>query len=205
MGNYTSLGSVHALRWRGLHDSWGFEKYSRNGIYRFQNVVTSTQKLHDIFPASRINSSTPTALKMPKEHVRKRGKRKPKTEESLPIKAPSAVDEAAIEDAAAAEAAAAGIHPSRLAFMRTGVRPPVERPDKEGEGGEGNGEGEEGGDGSADWTRLDRSESEFPFGVLDPDVKAYFRNVEEQIKDWESADVESTGEEREGEYAVLGL
>ena len=35
------------------------------------------------------------------------------------------------------------------------------------------------------WQRGPRTESEFPFGVLDPDLKAYFRNVEEQIRDWE--------------------
>ena len=39
-------------------------------------------------------------------------------------------------------------------------------------------------------------DSVFPFGVLDPDLKAYFRNVENQIKDWEGS--LSSGEDREG-------
>jgi hypothetical protein len=33
--------------------------------------------------------------------------------------------------------------------------------------------------------------------VLDPDLKGYFKTVEEQIKDWEGGS--SIGEEREGE------
>lgn len=48
------------------------------------------------------------------------------------------------------------------------------------------------------WTGGPRMESEFPFGVLDPDVKAYFKSIEEQIKDWEG--VSSAGEEREGKF-----
>ena len=47
-----------------------------------------------------------------------------------------------------------------------------------------------------EWGR-DLREAEFPFGVLDPDVKAYFRNVDDQIRDW--AGVSSVGEEREGD------
>ncbi len=46
------------------------------------------------------------------------------------------------------------------------------------------------------WQRGPRTDSEYPFGVLDPDLKAYFRNVEERIRDWEG--VPSAGEEREG-------
>lgn len=167
---------------------------------------------------------------MPKEQIRKRGKRKPKTEEGADAAAAAAAAAPAPALAARpappprsyappaahgapqytaeeeAEAAAAGIHPSRLAFMKTGQRPPAppRQPPVQREGGEGGGEGGEGGEaggedgenGPADWTRGDRTESEFPFGVLDPDVKAYFRNVEEQIKDWEG--VGSDGEEREG-------
>jgi len=143
---------------------------------------------------------------MPKEHIRKRGKRKPKTDgfdapaPAAPAPAPVApVDRFEDGDAAAA----GGIHPSRLAFLKTGVRPAPQETQAESAGYSvpGEGEGEEGGDGegAANWTRLDRTDSEFPFGVLDPDVKAYFRNVEEQIKDWEGVAVGDGGEEREGE------
>lgn len=130
---------------------------------------------------------------MPKEQIRKRGKRKPKTEDAenaaVAAVAP-APSEAVAQAEEAAEASASGIHPSRLAFLQTGVRPPPP-PKPEGE------EEQQPEDGVADWTRGPREESEYPFGVLDPDVKAYFRNVEEQIKDWEG--VGSVGEEREGE------
>jgi nucleolar protein 9 len=152
---------------------------------------------------------------MPKEHVRKRGKRRPK--EDGAFDAPSAPADrfedgtsanAAVVAAEEAHAAAAsGIHASRLAFLKTGVRPaPEPTPRAEGDGAEGDGaegDGAEGAEGGADWTRLDRSDSEFPFGVLDPDVKAYFRNVEEQVRAWEGRGVDGDGEEREGEF-VLG-
>lgn len=134
---------------------------------------------------------------MPKEQIRKRGKRKTKTDEFeavAPAAAP-APSETVAQAEEAAEAAASGIHPSRLAFLQTGVRPP---PPPKPEGEEENAEEE---NGVADWTRGPREESEYPFGVLDPDVKAYFRNVEEQIKDWEG--VGSVGEEREGD--VCGI
>lgn len=149
---------------------------------------------------------------MPKEQIRKRGKRKPKTEEdavadavvvghAAPASAAAAATPAELNpvEQAEADAAAGGIHPSRLAFLKTGVRPapapraaPVDGAAAEGAPAQ----NEE--NGVADWTRGPRYESEFPFGVLDPDVKAYFRNVEEQVKDWEG--VGSVGEEREGEF-----
>lgn len=132
---------------------------------------------------------------MPKEQIRKRGKRKPKTEqESAPVTASVPTFAAPVPAAEPAqEAAHGGIHPSRLQFLKTGQRPaPPPRPEGEAEGEPA---GEE--EGVADWTRGPRHDSEFPFGVLDPDVKAYFRNVEDQIKDWEG--VGSVGEEREGE------
>lgn len=139
---------------------------------------------------------------MPKEHIRKRGKRKTKTEEWTPAANQSASEPAPAEEEEQQQAdphAGSGIHPARLAFLQTGVRPPPEpRPKNDGEG-ELN-EGEYGAEGDANWTRLDRTDSEFPFGVLDPDVKAYFRNVEEQIKDWEGTEVGGGGEEREGEW-----
>lgn len=56
----------------------------------------------------------------------------------------------------------------------------------------------EGEEGAAQWVRGPRTDSEFPFGVLDPDLKGYFKTVEEQIKDWEGSS--SIGEEREGQY-----
>ncbi len=125
---------------------------------------------------------------MPKEQIRKRGKRKPKTEQEFapaPEAAPAPVPEAPVE----AEEAGGGMHPSRLAFIQTGQRPaPPPRPEGEDVLGEP--------DGPANWTR--QYDAEFPFGVLDPDVKAYFRNVEDQVKDWEG--VGSVGEEREGEF-----
>ncbi|WOO85269.1 Nucleolar protein 9 [Vanrija pseudolonga] len=138
---------------------------------------------------------------MPKEQIRKRGKRKTKQEdEFVPKAAAPAVPEpvAANDDAAAS----GGIHPSRLAFMKTGVRPP---PPPKPEGGEGDAQEGVQEDGAADWTRGPRHESEFPFGPLDPDVKAYFRNVEEQVKDWEGAGVgeENAGEEREDRQLFL--
>jgi hypothetical protein len=42
---------------------------------------------------------------------------------------------------------------------------------------------------------------DFPFGELDPDLKGYFRTVEDQIKDWEGSS--SVGEEREGECGFV--
>lgn len=140
---------------------------------------------------------------MPREHIRKRGKRKPKAEEyhgdfTAPAPAPEPAPEVEAHDEESGPGAAAGMHPSRLAFLKTGVRPPPPPVQTEEGAGEGEGEGE-GEEGSANWTRLDRTDSEFPFGVLDPDVKAYFRNVEEQIKDWEGTEVSGGGEEREGE------
>ncbi|GMK58968.1 hypothetical protein CspeluHIS016_0604100 [Cutaneotrichosporon spelunceum] len=130
---------------------------------------------------------------MPKEQIRKRGKRKPKTEEDAPAPEKAAVVPTPAPDEPAQEAHG-GIHPSRLAFLKTGQRPaPAPRPEGE--------EGQADEEGAADWTRGPRHDSEYPFGVLDPDVKAYFRNVEDQIKDWEG--VGSVGEEREDRQLFL--
>lgn len=135
---------------------------------------------------------------MPKEQIRKRGKRKPKTEQQDATPAAVAQPEPVAEAPAAQPEAIGGIHPSRLAILkRTGGasqqavttqteeqtaeldhRPEEEQPEE----------------GAANWTRV--YDPEFPFGVLDPDVKAYFRNLEDQIKDWEGAG--AAGEEREG-------
>lgn len=141
---------------------------------------------------------------MPKEQIRKRGRRKPKTE---------AVPEPPVQDVTptfteapqpAAEPVAgpsSGIHPSRAAMMKGGPRlqsrPEDATPQAEcGEPGQ-PGEGE----GQAMWGRPVVQDPAFPFGELDPDVKAYFRNVEDQIKDWEGTS--SVGEEREGEPSPL--
>lgn len=143
---------------------------------------------------------------MPKEQIRKRGKRKPKTEEFFPP-APSAPAPAPVpepeQEQVEEQQHTGGIHPSRLAFLKTGQRPaPPPRPENDGAEGEGDGQVQDEENGVADWTRGPRYESEYPFGVLDPDVKAYFRNVEDQVKDWEG--VGSVGEEREGESMLGG-
>ena len=52
-----------------------------------------------------------------------------------------------------------------------------------------------------EWGR-DLRAAEYPFGELDPDLKGYFRTVDDQIKDWEG--VPSAGEEREGKELYTG-
>ncbi|WVQ85259.1 hypothetical protein IAT38_007424 [Cryptococcus sp. DSM 104549] len=136
---------------------------------------------------------------MPKEQVRKRGKRRPKGD------AAEQAQEVPVESTHVLEpepSGSTGIHPARAAML-AGRPIPVSAPAPPRDGGEAGegGEGEGGEEGVADWTRGPRTESEFPFGVLDPDVKAYFRSVEEQIKDWEGVD--SAGEEREDRQIFL--
>lgn len=48
--------------------------------------------------------------------------------------------------------------------------------------------------------KLETLESGSPFGPLDPDVKAYFRTVDEQLREWqeERPDVESDTDHNEG-------
>jgi nucleolar protein 9 len=163
---------------------------------------------------------------MPKEQIRKRGKRKPKhvdegadnvgaVHEVANTNVVPDVSEAGPSSSGAP--AAAGIHPSRLALLKGGYRANVTAPSypvgatggsgqeagqgqqlgqtEMGQSSEGNAE-----EGAAQWVRGPREESEFPFGVLDPDVKAYFKTVEEQIMSWEGTS--SAGEEREGEWAA---
>ncbi|WVQ97408.1 hypothetical protein IAU59_004521 [Kwoniella sp. CBS 9459] len=132
---------------------------------------------------------------MPKEQIRKRGKRKPKHDDAEVLElAPSTEIHEPIPSSSAT-----GIHPARAALLAgRPLPPPVESTQQaSGEQGEGYAEGE----GPANWTRGSRVDSEFPFGVLDPDVKAYFRSVEEQIKDWEG--LSSEGEEREDRQLFL--
>lgn len=163
---------------------------------------------------------------MPKEQVRKRGKRKAKhvEEEKRDVPGEGVVDNAqqradspgpsttgAAAAAGASAAASAGIHPSRLALLKGGHRPSAPAPGPSAQYGppqtehlDANGAGavtviggEDPENGEAQWIRGPRIESEFPFGELDPDLKGYFKTVEEQVKDWEGTD--SVGEEREGE------
>ncbi|OCF41800.1 hypothetical protein I317_04406 [Kwoniella heveanensis CBS 569] len=130
---------------------------------------------------------------MPKEQIRKRGKRKPKNDVEVPELPPTTEIHEPIPSTSAT-----GIHPARAALLAGRPLPPSEPAQQtQGENGEVYGEGE----GAADWTRGSKVDSEFPFGVLDPDVKAYFRSVEEQIKDWEG--VSSEGEEREDRQLFL--
>lgn len=125
---------------------------------------------------------------MPKEHIRKRGKRKTKASDDAPLQPTTHVIEPE-------PSASTGIHPARAAML-AGQPIPAQAPstiqDAQPEDNEGGEEAQN------QWTRGPRVDSEFPFGILDPDVKAYFRSIEEQIKDWEG--VSSAGEDREGMF-----
>lgn len=135
---------------------------------------------------------------MPKEQIRKRGKRKPKNaDEDVEAATTAGPAAAAVGQTITHElpphldeqpqaGPSAGIHPARAALL-AGRRPqPTDIPAPEPV------EDEQ----VLAWSR-NIQDAEFPFGVLDPDLKAYFRNVDDQIRDWEG--VVSTGEEREGE------
>ncbi|WVR05940.1 hypothetical protein IAU60_002966 [Kwoniella sp. DSM 27419] len=137
---------------------------------------------------------------MPKENVRKRGRRQRKGDVDAPeqIQAELPTTEI-VEPTPSTSTAASGIHPARAALLAGRPLPPQQPREQLVQGEEGVRADEE--NGVADWTRGPRTESEFPFGVLDPDVKAYFRSVEEQIKDWEG--VTSEGEEREDRQLFL--
>lgn len=137
---------------------------------------------------------------MPKEQVRKRGRRKPKEQDEY---AKPKVEEAAAEGAGAPvsaevdappQAGPSGLHPDRIALLSGRRPPPAQRQDAapvlEGQGAE-----EEQGE-QQPWGRQYGLNEEFPFGQLDPDLKGYFRTVEDQIKDWEGTT--SAGEQREG-------
>ncbi|OWZ68417.1 hypothetical protein AYX14_05478 [Cryptococcus neoformans] len=128
---------------------------------------------------------------MPKEHIRKRGKRKTKASDEPSLQPTTHVSEPE-------PSVSTGIHPARAAML-AGQSIPVQAhsspQDAQLEDSEREGKDEN------QWTRGPRVESEFPFGVLDPDVKAYFKSIEEQIKDWEG--VSSAGEEREDRQNFL--
>lgn len=140
---------------------------------------------------------------MPKEQIRKRGKRKPKNQDDLALHSVPALAAQSIspqdvppeeEPQAGPSTGSGGIHPARAALL-AGRRPPtasipVPQPVEDEQ--------------VLEWSRaqVDRPQDiDAPFGVLDPDLKAYFRNVDDQIRDWEG--VSSVGEEREGRLRTL--
>jgi len=137
---------------------------------------------------------------MPKEQIRKRGKRKPKNAEEDFASAPAVTEQTQAvstepireepphlaAEAQAGQAGPSGIHPARAAIL-AGRRPlpsdiPAPEPVDDAQ--------------VLEWSRNQR-DAEYPWGELDPDLKAYFRNVDDQIRDWEG--VSSAGEDREGE------
>jgi nucleolar protein 9 len=141
---------------------------------------------------------------MPKEQIRKRGRRKPKEEEEAPLSSAQPVPAQAApvhqEPSAVAGPSTAGLHPSRAALI-SGKRPAPPPPRQEnGTPEEANNGGEEGGE-PLQWARGPRVDPGFPFGELNPDLKAYFKTVEEQISEWQTTS--STGEEREGQLERL--
>ncbi|WRT64203.1 uncharacterized protein IL334_001132 [Kwoniella shivajii] len=128
---------------------------------------------------------------MPKEQIRKRGKRRTKGDGEIVEVPPMGMTEIHEPEPSSSST---GLHPSRAALLAgRPIPPPQPQGDQD--------SAPQGEEGAANWTRGDRTDSEFPFGVLDPDVKAYFRNVEEQIKDWEGID--TAGEEREDRQLFL--
>ena len=119
---------------------------------------------------------------MPKEQVRKRGRRKPKIHQETFPGLP-------ISPLQAEAAAPTGIHPARAALIsgREPRSPPHPSADEAVQHEQ-----------ALEWERGPRIDSEYPFGVLDPNLKGYFRNIEDTIRDWEGAP--SSGEEREGKH-----
>ena len=146
---------------------------------------------------------------MPKEQIRKRGKRKPKTQEDeIPKKVVDQpiVDEVRLEDgtipqAVAPSAGPSGIHPARAALLAGRRAPP---PHMAASSSAPAGDATAASDGETAqpaWGRQPGLDGDYPFGVLNPDLKAYFRNVDDQIRDWEG--VSSAGEEREDRSLFL--
>lgn len=139
---------------------------------------------------------------MPKEQIRKRGKRKPKAEEE-PVDAPKAQVQAQAPAPVAEpiqEAGPSGLHPDRIALLAQGHRPFRAAPPRP--------QGEEGAEGTQDGEqaqglsgRVFGLNEEFPFGELDPDTKGYFKGLDEKIKSWQESGTSNVavGEEREGE------
>lgn len=136
---------------------------------------------------------------MPKEQIRKRGRRKPKNEDEFAQPKPETANPTSLEatstDHSAPQAGPSGLHPDRVALL-SGRRPPPTQSNDSRAGGAGEEGSEEQGE-QQPWGRQYGLNEEFPFGQLDPDLKGYFRTVEDQIKDWEGTS--SAGEQREGE------
>jgi nucleolar protein 9 len=156
---------------------------------------------------------------MPKEQVRKRGKRKTKqadegeSRHAAPVEVkidvrpfhPDAAPHQQQQYSAPSQPVAgpSAIHPARAALLsgQRYVPPPAAASTSASAPADfvPLGDGQPAADpenGEAQWNRGPRADQEFPFGIVDPDLKAYFRGVEEQIKDWEGTS--SVGEEREG-------
>ena len=145
---------------------------------------------------------------MPKEQIRKRGKRKPKAEEE-PADAPKVEVQAPAPIAEPVrEAGPSGLHPDRIALLAGGHKPftapprPVDGVNGTTEGG--NGEVLEGEQAQGLSGRVFGLNEEFPFGELDPDTKGYFKGLDEKIKIWQESGTSNVavGEEREGEYSL---
>lgn len=142
---------------------------------------------------------------MPKEQIRKRGKRKPKAEEE-PVDAPKvAVQAPAPVVEPVREAGPSGLHPDRNALLAGGHKP-FRAPPRTADGATsttegGNGEVQEGEQAQGLSGRVFGLNEEFPFGELDPDTKGYFKGLDEKIKSWQESGTSNVavGEEREGE------
>ena len=166
---------------------------------------------------------------MPKEQIRKRGRRKPKNEEEhapvpAKVEAPAPTATAVpIPEQQAQQAGPSGLHPDRLALLaghgsrpsRPRVfdhgQPPAQRPVDGGgagaEGGATEGQGAaEGDQPQGPWGRTFGLNEEFPFGELDPDTKGYFKGLDDKIKHWleTGSGTVTVGEEREGESFFSG-
>ena len=154
--------------------------------------MSHLSKISEVTAVLCVCTTTHTST-MPKEQIRKRGKRKPKNAEEDFAPPPQAAPQPVEEEQQpfqheAPVAGPSGIHPARAALLAGRRLPPSEMPAPEPV------EDEQ----VLEWARDSRVDSDIPFGMLDPDVKAYFRTVDDQIKDWEG--VVSVGEEREGKY-----
>jgi nucleolar protein 9 len=149
-------------------------------------------------------------ITMPKEQIRKRGRRKPKVEDEYDTRKPEEVPAPATEQAPTpteeqpAQAGPSGLHPDRLALLASGGRrpPPPHFEKREGE------QGGEGGEGQREqqqqpWGRQFGLVEEFPFGELDPDKKGFVKAAEDQIKMWEGGPSDSAGETRQGQCGTF--
>jgi nucleolar protein 9 len=133
-------------------------------------------------------------IAMPKEQIRKRGKRKNKREDESQVhptpnaeQGPPAIESVReVVDDEKQSAGPSGIHPARAAFLAGKTLPPSADTDP----------------GISYYEPPPAIDHDHPFGELDPDIKAYFRTVEDQIRDWQSAPA-SHGEDREDRRTFL--